>query len=260
MKNYGKLLKTAVAAALLCSCGTQIEMVETVPAKVSFGRGTTIVVNSPMRDYGLRKEMREHIVANGFYKLADRGGANSTAYLNFRDVLLKRYEPAKKDQLPSARLFATVEVLHNNYTEYYKSFNESVRLDPQGGEHLEEARHHIVRSIMRDITPHDEMFSVWVKGNKENPAIEQGAVACRRGYLDQAESLAKQALKVNPQEAEAYYLLGVVERRRHNFEKSSEYFRKANALAPSFKYSSAIEKNREMVANALKVKRQMAGE
>lgn len=258
MKTGHALTMTAAVAMLLCSCGTQIEMMETVPAKVSFGRGTPIVVNSPAHDYGLRREMREHIQSNGFYKLADNA-TPASACMNFRNVILKKDLPKNKEQRPSARLLATVEVMHNQHTEFFKSFNENVPIDQQGVEHVDRACHHIAASIMSDITPHDVCFSVWVKGNKENPAIEQGAEACSRGDLDRAECLAHEALKVNPQEPEAFYLLGVVERRRLNFDKSSAYFRKANALAPSSKYSSAIDKNRDMLNNARKVKQQMEG-
>ena len=91
-------------------------------------------------------------------------------------------------------------------------------------------------------------YSVGVDAVEGNPAVEQAAQACAAGNWEQGCSLAHAALQQNPDEPEACYMLGVIERNARNYTASDSWFRKANSLRPAGKYSGAIRDNAHLQA------------
>lgn len=97
-----------------------------------------------------------------------------------------------------------------------------------------------------------------VQGNDENPYIEQGARECAAGNWSTGRAYAQKAIETNPADAEAYFLMGLIERNEQNFSKSSAYFAKANAVKPSGKYTSAIQKNNAISTNEARARKQLS--
>lgn len=240
-----------IAAGLLSSCGTQIQMTEAIPAKVNIGRGTTLIVDAPYSNHGLKSAFQEKIMNDGYYKLAGYGATGPVALLNIENV-----ETGTYSNMPY--LAADVRVSTRYQTLYKKGYADSAYRDGQGIVHYEGASRSIARSVMNDLTPHEKTLYVRVNGSKENPDVEKGALACRAGNWELGETHAKQAIKVDPQDPEAYFLLGVIERYKMNYALSSQYFQKADSLKPSSKYKNAIAKNAAMKQNDKYVQKQLA--
>lgn len=76
--------------------------------------------------------------------------------------------------------------------------------------------------------------------------------------LGAGRSLAQQALSVNPNEAETYYLLGLIERHAQNFAASDEMFRKVASLGNKSKYSEGIRGNASIQRHAAAYQQQIA--
>lgn len=251
MKQHYSKLVAACAAALLASCGTQIQMTEAIPAKVNIGRGTTLVVNAPYRDYGLKSAFQEKIMADGYYKLPGYSADGPVAMLNIEDV-----ETGRVNGLPY--LSADARVATQYQTLYKKGYMSAPYQDSQGVLRYDRASRNIAHNVMNDLTPHEKSIYVRVNGSKENPDVEKGALACRAGNWELGETHAKQALKVNPQDPEALFLMGIIERNKMHYARSTQYFKQADALKPSAKYKSAISKNAVMERNDKYVQQQLA--
>lgn len=252
MKNYYAIF-AACAAAVLSSCGTQIQMTEAIPAKVCLGRGTTVYIGSPYKDYGLERALTNKILSDGYYTLPGYSNASnsSVAHLSIRNIETGIYAGMHY-------LAADAHVYRHGSMVYNKGYVGTASQDPQSGKiYYDNASKSIANSVMNDLTPHEKNFYVRVKGNSKNPDIERGALACRAGNWAQGEVYARQAININPQDAEAYFLLGVIERNKMNYNKSTQYFQKAYALKPHGKYQTAISKNRVMQQNDQYVQQQL---
>jgi len=63
--------------------------------------------------------------------------------------------------------------------------------------------------------------------------LSQAIVALRKGKLDEAERDLKSVLVIDPDNAEAYYRLGLLYVKRRKIDQAIEYFKKSTRLAPS---------------------------
>ena len=100
--------------------------------------------------------------------------------------------------------------------------------------------------VMRDLTPHQVRYSMGVDEVEGNPAVVQAAQACAAGNWEMGRSLAQAALQQNPNEAEACYVLGIIERNARNYTASDSWFSKAYSLKPESKYMSALRGNAQL--------------
>lgn len=249
MKKYW-ILAVAVATAFLTSCGgTLIEMTETVPAKVNIGRNTALSIVAPYSNYGLKSAFESKITEDGFYVLPGQASKGS-ATLSLENI--------ERGYLYGAPyLAADVRILKNGQTLYKKGYIGTAFRDNQGKIQYGGASRTIARTVMNDLTPREKAYSVLVDDARENPYVKQGAEACKVGNWAQGKAYALQALKTNPQEAEAYFLLGVIERNELNYSQSTQYFRKADAIKPSGKYKRYISENKGMEQNDNAVQAQL---
>lgn len=246
-KHYSTTI--LVAAALLSSCGTQIQMTEAVPAQVNLRRGTSININSS--DSDMVDAFRNRILRDGFYTLPT-DGSTRFAYLTVRDITTKVDRQTK-----AATIAATTEVTSGGARLYRERYQVSVPRDYQGHYYVRDACDRYARDVMEDLTPHEKPLYVRVSGNSKNPDIEKGALACKAGNWELGEVHAKQAIQTDPQDPEAYYLMGLIERNKMNYTKSTQYFQKAYSLNTSSKYTTAISKNRSMEINDQHVQQQL---
>lgn len=254
MKTIQKTLLIAAAAALFSSCGTSIQMTEAIPARVSLGRGTTIYINP--RPYNntsadLERHINGKILHDGYYTLPGYANASrsNTALMNIN------VSTGTSSGIPY--LSADTYLYKYGRAVYSREFVSTGYKDNQGRIHLDSAKRSIANKLMKDLTPHEKNFYVRVKGNSKNPDIDKGARACRAGNWELGEAHALQAIKVNPQDSEAYFLLGIIERQKLNYAKSSRYFQQAYSLKPYGKYQTAISKNKVMQQNDKYVQQQL---
>ena len=226
---------------LLSSCGIPIQIMETVPAKVNLGRNTTIYIDS-YDNMGSRiaGEISRKLAEDGCYKPPRQR-------VSVREVLMliasTRLEPLDSNYF---QLKTSVGIYASGRTLYFRGFSRGKLLK---NEKIDRVVDEISTAVVHDISPHEEDLSVRVRGSKENPSVELGAKACKAGNWEQGEEYAKQALQRKPDDPEALFLMGVIERKKMNYVRSTAYFTKADTIKPSGKYKKAISKNKVMEHN-----------
>lgn len=239
-----------VVCLLLASCGIQIQFETPVPAAVNLGQGCSLVVRAEGRSHhawdrdaarALRRAFQHRIAEDGYYNQPGRGyGYMAQARIELLDTHV-RFTGEGKDA--TARLCTTVEV-NLNYRNLYR-LHEDVYLsrDYDGCYLFYDAAEEIARRTMKKLTPHMATYCEYVDENEQNPALGQAARACAAGNWNAGRELAQQALAANPNEAEAYYVLGLVERAAQNYAQSDAMFRRAAELQKKSKYAEGIRDN-----------------
>ena len=237
-----KTIKTGILSFLLLfllsSCGTQIRMTEAIPAKVNLGRDTTIYIDS-YDNMGSRiaGEISRKLAEDGYYKLPRQR-------VSAREVLMvissTRLDPLDSNYF---QLETSVGIYASGRTLYFRGFSRGKLLN---NEKIDRVVDEISTAVVHDISPHEEDLSVRVRGSQENPCVELGAKACKAGNWEKGEAYAKKALRQKPNDPEALFLMGVIERRKMNYAQSTAYFTRALAIKPSGKYRKAISKNKVM--------------
>lgn len=259
-----KHLLLLLGCGLLVSCGIQIQLEEAIPAGVNLGRGARVAVYEashapgPMNRTASRELCRafhHRIAEDGYYAAVLRGYGMSDAAIVLRDTHVCF---SGKGEHASARLYTLVEVESGGRLLYNSREDEYLSRDCYNHYDFYEAARNIARRTMKQLTPHVATYCEYVDENEQNPALGQGARACAAGNWEQGRQLAKQALSVNPKEAEAYYLLGLIERHAQNYAVSDEMFRKAASLGDKSKYAEGIRGNADIRRNAEVFRQQMS--
>lgn len=262
------LLPQALAAILLSSCSTSIRVPDYQPALHDLGKGTTIRIEA---DKGfaraIRNEAVKKIETDGYYThidtdLAKAGDIGIIIALEQADTFI--------DSNTYSRTETRTDKHGNEYqdtvyeTEYSADGTVSPRgINPKTGKTLfsgsydtstgwhsspETAKKSATKSlasmIVNDITPKEATRKVYIKPTGKNPFIKQSAKACKSGNWDQGLELARQALQLQPENAEANYLMGIIEQRRFNFNEAKRWFSKAATINPEeSKYIDALHEN-----------------
>ena len=233
----------AATAFLVTSCGTQIQMTEAVPAKLNMARGSKVAI--AYKGYLPDKvgdELLSLMTKDGYYTFVS-GNADYTISIQEHYGVVSTPSQYQVD-------FYVLQgdrgaVLYTGRTPEETRVGIPARL---------------AKRIYETFAPHEKNLYVRVRGSKENPSVELGAKACQAGNWEQGEAYAKQALQQKPDDPEALFLMGVIERRKMNYALSTAYFARANTIKPSGKYKGAISKNKVMEQNDRYTMQQLAGE
>lgn len=238
----------AAMCLLLASCGTQIQMSYKKPAQVFLGSGASVWVNSAYQSYATANEreasrhivnyLRSEIAKDGYYRQPGYDNYNGRfmheATINVRNVDVS----VEGDRNYSYyKVYAEIQIVRG----YQILFDQ--RLSYSGSDIASAARD-MAYDVSCAIVPTTSRYYVRVKGNDENPAIEQGAKACQANNWAQGRAYAEQAIATNSNDAEAHYLMGLIERYYGNYAASTACFQRACAIDPqSGKYAEAINDN-----------------
>lgn len=286
LSSFRSFVKRPVILAVSClsviSCGTTLTLDEPVPAIIDVNRYSTLAIiadNGIGRD--IAREVRIKLHPSGFYRIqpllhspdpdTDVLVALSGSYLDCtinydtshdhdhdkkhdRD----RYDHDRRISSYDVRGGTTCRIssrctgssAYRNYDARDTSYNSEFDAH-------EDVIDEISDKIVRDLIPHQSTYSVTIDSDDENPVLEQAAEACKAGNWTLGEQLAKQASANKPQSAEPWFLLGIIERRRRNFSRSSELIAKAASLQPSSKYQRELRRNSEIQINMQAVKHQL---
>lgn len=248
MKSWVAKGVLAAVAWVLSSCGTQIYLEKWQPAQVNLQRGTVLRVYPEARgplNYELRRAFDQQIAADGYYQLYGNG---PVADLRLHRVDIDYTEPPEDDKKKHRRPYPnrvelTADVLCQYQRVYRRECSTYVSHDSDYRPDWEAAAEEIARRVMRDLTPHVVRYSETVDAVDNNPSVELAAQACAAGNWEGGRAYAQQALSLNPNEAEAYFVLGLIERHARNYVASDAHFRKAHSLNPMGKYATAINDN-----------------
>lgn len=247
----------------LVSCGTRVYLNKWEPSQVGLPRGTVLHVKpearGPLR-YELRRAFEQQIAADSYYRLyGDAGGAD----IRLHRVEVEMRTPARDDKYHKrpypVRVNLTADVISNYQRVYRRECSQYVEF--RRGDHAdwEAAAESIASAVMQDLTPHLEMYAETVDDVDANPSVELAARACATGNWKGGREYAEAALEVNPQEAEAYYVLGLIERNARQYAESDAYFRKAYSLNPARKYAAGVTDNARLKADEQLAQQQLNG-
>lgn len=250
-------LSTA-ATLFLASCGVQIQMESAVPAQVNLGRGTMICCephgNSVSQKicYAVGNSIRQ----DGYYTVGSYNGGKPIAFF---EVMNAQLQTTSGKNYSYTDLITTVRISDAADRQLYRrSLKTDVDEDSYGNLYVDDACRTVAKTVMLDLTPHSVTYKEKVSPNDENPSIEMGALACANGNWEQGRSYAQQAIAHNPNDPEAYYLMGLIERNALNYAQSTAHFEKAYSIEDKGKYKSAILKNATLAANEDKVRQQLS--
>ncbi len=157
-----------------------------------------------------------------------------------------------------ADLNARIVLRIGNSTYYNKYKSISLRRSGSSGWDIPRACRGIARAVIEEITPHAVTYKEKISPNDENPSLELGAKACAAGNWDQGRHYAQQAINAQPNDPEAYYLMGLIERNALNYAQSTYYFEKALSIEAKGKYKAAITKNSSLAKNEEYVRSQLS--
>lgn len=253
----------AAVAWVLNSCATQVYLSKWEPSQVDLPRGTLLHVDvethGPLR-HELRRAFTQQIAADGYYSLHGNGPCT---HLRLHHVHVNMVEPSEADKhrkraYPN-RVELRADVICNYRRIYRREVSEYVSCDYEYRPDWAEAAEDIAAEVMRDLTPHLSRYSMGVDAVEGNPAVEQAALACAAGNWEQGRALAHAALQQNPDEAEACYVLGIIERNARHYSASDTWFRKAHGLKPDSKYASALQGNALLQQDEQRAYNQMNG-
>lgn len=239
-------------AWVLSSCATQVYLDRWEPAQVDLPRGTVLHVEPEAHEplcCELRRAFYQQIAADGYYRVYGNGPC---ARLRLHCVHVHMEKPSAKDKhrdrFYPKRVELKADVLCNFQRIYRRELSEYVGCDYDDRPDWEATAEAVAADVMRDLTPHMVRYSMGVDEVESNPHVEQAAQACAAGNWEQGRALARAALKLNPNEAEACYVLGIIERNARNYTASDAWFSKAYKLKPEGKYMSALRGNTELQA------------
>lgn len=276
----------AVSCLSLISCGTTLTLDEPVPAIIDVNRDSTLAIiadNSVGRD--IAREVRIKLHPSGFYRiqpllyspdpntdvLVALNGSYLDCTINYdtshdHDHDKKHDKKHDKDRYDYERRISSFDVRggvtcrissrctgSSAYRNYYAS---DTSYNSEYAAH-EDVIDELSDKIVRDLIPHQRTYSVTIDSDDENPVLEQAAEACQAGNWTLGEQLAKQASANKPHAAEPWFLLGIIERNRRNFSRSSELIAKAASLQPGSKYQRELRRNSEIQINMQAVKHQL---
>lgn len=290
LSSFRSLVKRPALLAVSClsviSCGTTLTLDEPVPAIIDVNRNSTLAIiadNSVGRD--IAREVRIKLHPSGFYRIqpllhspdpdTDVLVALSGSYLDCtinydtshdHDHDHDHDKKHNRDRYDYDRRICSYDVRGGTtcrissrctgssaYRNYYGS---DTSYNSEYAAH-DEVIDEISDKIVRDLVPHQSTYTVTIDSDDENPILEQAAEACKAGNWTLGEQLAKQASANKPQSAEPWFLLGIIERSRRNFTRSSELIAKAASLQPSGKYQRELRRNSEIQINMQAVKHQL---
>ena len=242
----------------LCACGTQVQLQTLEPSQVNLSRGSSLRVTSVYNNYAsarLEDALYNRLAATDFYSL---GGSAAILYIERAHVHQDRYinHTCKPDEhchcveSVETTLTATVQLELNGQIIYRRTLSDTSYSDYADYDD-------VARDIVRDLVPRTVTYSVRIKPQDGNETLEQAAQACKHGDWLSGRSLAESSLQTHPNDPEAYYLLGIIERNERHFSASDSCFRKAAQIKPSSRYTNAIRDNAEIKAKEELARRQL---
>lgn len=256
-KTITSILVSAVAF-VLASCSVPIQMENAEPAQTNLGRGTVIrgVRYKDKISRKLSKAIAYRIIQDGYYTI---GSGKPGDRMVFLEIMNASLETRSNDNGSSySDLIATFRIRDYVDRELHRArIIERVDKDPYGNLYVDDACRSIARTYMQQLTPHTVTYEEKVSPDDDNPSLELGAKACAAGNWEQGKHYAQQAITARPDDPEAYYLMGLIERKAMNYAQSTAYFEKADSIDSESKYKEAIIKNATLAKKDNYVRQQL---
>jgi tetratricopeptide (TPR) repeat protein len=120
---------------------------------------------------------------------------------------------------------------------------------------ISEAANSTIDAFMKMIAPYTDYVSVSFEKSKL-PEVESGVNYAKQGMWKDALEQLELAVRNSPDDAGAWYNLGIAYEYNYMFEKAIEAFKKANSIKPSDKYINEISNVKRLEAERKKLAQQ----
>lgn len=248
----------SAATFVLASCGVQIQMENAEPAQTNLGRGTMIRFARPGNKISrkLCHAIANRIIQDGYYTIHS---GNTGGRMVFLEIMNAKLKTTTSSNSSYTDLIATIRIRDYVDRELYRTrIKERVDEDSYDNLYVDDACRAIALTVMQDLTPHSVTYKEKVSPDDDNPSLELAAKACAAGNWEQGKQYAQQAITARPDDPEAYYLMGLIERNALNYAQSTAYFEKADSIDSESKYKAAIIKNATLATKDEHVRQQLS--
>ena len=113
-------------------------------------------------------------------------------------------------------------------------------------------------NFMKMIAPYTDYVNVEFDGDSKMPQVKAGIETAQKGLWDSASVQFKNAVDSNPNDAAAWYNLGLAYMYTSRFDEAIQAFNKSNAIKPSSKCSQEIANCNRLSAEKKKLDAQMS--
>lgn len=246
----------AAPALLLASCGTTLEFAKPVPARTNIGAQARVaVVPTDGFSGDVADRLRREIAKSGHYILSEGGvsgqqGAtylirlananlstetNVTSYTDEDDNTYYDYSYSVTGSLWGNIQTVSTGRLHSSLR--YWSYDTEDSWDSA----YDDVVRDIATDLAHDLIPTRQRYTVTIQSVDNNPLVKEAAQFCKEGNWEYGKYVARQALEATPEDPEANFLMGMIERHFENFTSSEKYLRKAATLGDRAKYRVQLD-------------------
>ncbi len=258
IKRAIQIVLLMTISCFLLSCGVQVQLQTLVPSEVNLRCGTSLRIVKQTRHPAAQRlgnALYNQLADSGFYVLGGNAAVLAIRHVHrhtqrYINHTCKADEECRCTETVRTELEATVQLEYCGQILYHKTHT-----DTSYSPHADYEA--VAASIVQNLVPRAVWYSERVKPAKGNETLHAAAKACAHGDWQTGDALARRSLQEFPQDAEAYYLLGLIERNNRNFSVSDAHFRQAYSLHADAKYSHAISRNAELKQNEVAARAQL---
>lgn len=228
-----------VFSLLFTACGTHITLMEPTPSRIDAGQGTRLAVltdggeTSEQAAQAVYKELKKQ----DYFLLVPPAEADNrqTDFV----IYLSQTTPSNLSRIKCQLIAQKTNMTLANETYSIPSTQKP-----------HDAYKKLAETITHTLKPQATNYTVTIQHDRNNPFLTHGADAARAQNLDDALAFAQQAVKLQPENPEAYYLLGIAQRELCDYPASLQSLQKAHQLKPDEKYLQEITRGHTIYQNA----------
>lgn len=257
--NYKTILVGFLAVVLVSCSGTQIQITEAIPAAVNMHRDATIMVgytNAAGRE--IANYLEERIQEEGYYTLVEDQSQNPEYCINLDASMSDPTHHSVRCRilhLPSWRI-----LYDETFSQSWKDTGNAWKnLFTGNFDEISGGPAFVASKIYDKLAPHEKAFKTRIHISNDNVKLREAVRAFRRKEAGAARILLQQSLQQNPHDAEACYMMALLESSESNYERSNQFLERAIQLDPTqAKYKKALQQNITMKRNETYVIQQLS--
>lgn len=260
--NLSLTLALCAISSLMTSCEPSIRLTRPVPSKagIRVGNGVAVISNTPYSPYAkvLESSIERKISSDRVFPLlATPSSSDFVIEISNAYIEEKGEYCSDKNYRKDFDFVADVKVVNNHsgtipFAHTYKArFSERVnRYKKNVTATADEIPYkRVTTDLLSDITPHNDTYYVSVSSEKKNPLLTQSVAFANCKNWNEATRLAKQVLRENPRESEAYFVIAISQREQGDFNGAIKTFNKAISINPKSKYYKELDNTQKINYN-----------
>lgn len=250
-----RLVAGIAMAGLLSSCAVQIQMSCAVPSRVGLQKGASLEIRA--EDSTTSKEIQDSLIQElqqGLFYTFSPDADYLLRISETREYTWSKGGSSEDEFLQDNETELTTRITLSSKSDSVYGYSQKYNVTAEEYSDTVEA---ICHDIARDLQPHRIIYTEKLDAPDGNPAFEQAADYCKAGMWQHAARAAEQAVILTPDEPEAHYLQGLIQRQLENYDAANTCFHKASQLKPDTRYTEAANTCRMMQNGAGYVRQQL---